>query len=128
MKLRVKHNSIRLRLTQGEVARFGETGRVEEAIEFGAQPQQRLIYSIEKNADSRELSAVFEDRKITVFVPPAKAETWLNSDDSGIEGEQHMSDGKALRILIEKDFACLKPRHSEDERDAFPNPAEGVRC
>jgi hypothetical protein len=34
----------------------------------------------------------------------------------------YVGDGKTLRILVEKDFACLtKPPH-EDDADAFPNP------
>jgi hypothetical protein len=30
-----------------------------------------------------------------------------------------------LRILVEKDFACLAPREGEDESDMFPNPLSG---
>jgi ribosomal protein S6E (S10) len=128
MKLRVKHNSIRLRLTQTEVAQFAASGRVEEAIEFGNDPQQKFIYAIEKSVDGGEISAAFADRQITVFVPFKVAASWADSDDTGIEAEQNFGDGKRLRILIEKDFACLKPRRGEDERDAFPNPAQDEIC
>jgi hypothetical protein len=27
-----------------------------------------------------------------------------------------------LKILVEKDFACLAPREGEDESDMFPHP------
>lgn len=128
MKLRVKHNSIRLRLTQREVARLAETGRVEEEIEFGAGPQQQFIYALENSVDENEISAVIDGRRITVFVPQTTAETWINSDDTGIEAEQNTGGGKTLRILIEKDFACLKPRKGEDEQDAFPHLSEGKVC
>jgi hypothetical protein len=128
MKLRVKHNSIRLRLTQTEVAQFAESGRVEEAIEFGTDPQQKFVYAIEKSAGAGEISVAFADRRITVFVPSERAESWANSDEKGIEADRNVGGEKRLRILIEKDFACLKPRRGEDERDAFPNPAQDETC
>ena len=34
----------------------------------------------------------------------------------------------SLRILVEKDFACLQPRAHEDESDLFPNPDASRTC
>jgi len=42
MKLRIRGNSLRLRLLRGEVQQFGETGRVTETIQFGASPAAQL--------------------------------------------------------------------------------------
>jgi hypothetical protein len=121
MKLRIRGNSVRLRLTQSEVARFGEVGRVEETIEFGAKPGQQMIYAIE-TADVENVGAAFENNRLSVLVPQVQAEKWVNSNQTGIEGEQTVDGDKRLRILIEKDFACLDARLGEDDADAFPHP------
>jgi hypothetical protein len=49
---------------------------------------------------------------------------WASSDQVGIEGEQPVDDQTSLRILIEKDFACID---ATDEQNAvtFPHPLTG---
>lgn len=129
MKLRAKHNSIRLRLTQSETVRLAETGKVEETIEFGLEPESHFVYVLEKSAATSDVLAFFEGRKIRVLVPETQADNWINASEVGIEAEQTIGNGKTLRILIEKDFACLAPRRSggADDADAFPHPAAGEK-
>lgn len=43
-----------------------------------------------------------------------------------MEDQLALGDGSTLRVLIEKDFACLTERVDEDELDNFPNP--NVNC
>lgn len=128
MKLRLKNNSVRLRLTQGEVARFNNLGRVEEAIEFGVEPQQQFIYALESVAETDTMRAVFENNCITIFVPKARADEWTNTAQISIETELDIGGGKTLRLLVEKDFACLEPRTGDDDTDAFPHPLEAGVC
>ena len=126
MKLRLRHNSIRLRLTQGEVSKLAETKYVEEAIDFGPGSDTRaLAYSIESIADSKSVAANFSGGKIRVMVPEAVIRHWAETDDVGISVEIKALNGESLNVLIEKDFTCLKRREGED-KDTFPNPA-GVR-
>ena len=47
--------------------------------------------------------------------------TWASSDQVGIEGEQVIDNQTSLRILIEKDFACIDAT-DEQNADTFPNP------
>ncbi|MGD9561253.1 MAG: hypothetical protein AB7F88_03985 [Pyrinomonadaceae bacterium] len=116
MKLRLKGNSIRLRLTQGELRQFALEGKVEETVEFG--PGKRgLVYALEAAENVEALHADYESDRLRVIVPAAIAAAWASSDQVGVESE---SDGR--RISVEKDFACLKPRPGEDESDMFPNP------
>ena len=112
MKLRIRGNSLRLRLSQKEVAQLGEQGRVEDAISFGPS---KLTYVL-TTSDVEHVGAVYEDHRIVVTLPKERAEKWTSSDDVGIEsrGEVH--------ILVEKDWSCLKPREGEDDSDAFPHP------
>jgi hypothetical protein len=113
MKLRLHAGSLRLRLSQSEVARFEETGKVEDSIEFS--PGSELLYAIEAGT-SPSVTATFNDRNIRVTVPMRIAKEWIESDQTGIEA----SSG-TLRLLIEKDFQCLH-REPEPGEDSFPNP------
>lgn len=128
MKLRLKNNSVRLRPTQTEVARFAETERVEEAIEFGLEPHRQFVYALESGSEFEEIQAKFENNQITVFMPKTQADEWTRAAQVGMQIEQMIGDEKTLRLLIEKDFACLEPRAGEDERDVFPHPSEGKAC
>lgn len=121
MKLRIRGNSLRLRLDRDEVARLAETGRVEDAVAFG--PERRLVYAM---VTGDALSARFGDGEITVTAPVQTVRTWAATEQVGIEGEQTLPEGGALRLLIEKDFACLQIRPGEDDARAFPNPSAQV--
>lgn len=119
MKLRVKENSIRFRLTKSEVESFATSGIVEEIVRFN---QQNFSYSLEK-VSGRKLTASFENGKITVSVPIEIANQWTDSEEISLEGY----DGE-LKLLVEKDFVCLKPRKDEDESDNFPHPNQNQSC
>ena len=57
------------------------------------------------------------------------ANQWTESEQVAIKQEQNIGDGRTLLLLIEKDFACLKPRSGKDEdADAFPHPHNDLRC
>lgn len=119
MKIRIKGNTVRLRLTKTEVNDFGANGFVEESTQFG--PESKLTYSLQK-MDCKELEANFNHDKIEVYVPQNLATVWVNTEMVGLDN--HSGDESALQILIEKDFACLKERVGEDESDMFPHPEE----
>ena len=120
MKLRIKGNSLRLRLTKGEIDLLSKDGLIESRINFGSDA---LVYGIAVSAEIDRISASFNDSRITVRIPEAVAKGWATSEQVGIEATQHV-DGE-LRILIEKDFKCLTTRAGEDDADTFDNPLEG---
>jgi hypothetical protein len=128
MKLRMKNNSVRLRLTQTETARFAETGRIEETIEFGPEPHQKFIYAIETDSEIEAMQAFIENNRIILLMPKTQAETWTGTAQIGVENEQRIGGEKSLRLLVGKDFSCLEPREGEDEKDAYPHPLEGKVC
>lgn len=110
MKLRLHNNGLRLRLSQSEVARLGESGRVEDTISFA--PGQTLSYSIESGPAH---AASYEHNRIRVVIPEPETRHWIDSDEPGLE-----NSAGPVRILIEKDFQCLhKPG---EDADSFPNP------
>jgi hypothetical protein len=117
MKLRIRGSSLRLRLGQSEVDELAERGVVAEEIAFGAAPSERLAYVLACSAEATAVTARLEPAAIRVIVPTALARQWATSNEQvGIEGEQAIGEGRTLRILIEKDFACLAPRPEAGKR------------
>jgi len=113
MKIRIKGDSLRYRLTKADVCKFSENGYLEESTNFGTGT---LIYALQQYAGNN-LSATFEDDKITLFMPATMVKEWALGDSVGFEHQD-----KALFLLVEKDFKCLD-NVAEDQSDNYPNPA-----
>lgn len=128
MKLRIKGNSVRLRLSQSEVAEFAGSRKLEDCVEFGGEPGQRLTYALIAEAGAEKITGNFENGRIAIIIPRAIADEWVQTDQTGISAEQDLPAEKTLRISIEKDFACLTPRAGEDESDNYPHPKAGKIC
>jgi hypothetical protein len=112
MKIRIKGNSLRYRLTRSDVAAIIKDGRLEDHTEFG---HQTFSYALQTTTDY-DLTATFHENRITLFVPHTMIDKLANTDEVGFENEQ----GK-LFLLVEKDFTCLD-EVSEDQSDNYPNP------
>ena len=123
MKLRIRDNSIRLRLTQTEVDTVSSEGMVRARVSLprGAG----LDYVLESSALTEHPSAKFSDGALTVMLPETDVMQWASTEQVSIAAKEALDDGDSLEILVEKDFACLAPREGEDESDMFPHPQEG---
>lgn len=122
MKLRVRGNSLRLRLGKSEVTCLGHGERVEDAIAFGVSAADRLVYAVVSSDKAQTMVAHFAKNELLVTVPSQLAREWALGEGVGLEAAQPVGDGGTLAILVEKDFACLTPRTGEDDTDAYPNP------
>ena len=111
MKIRIKGNTIRFRVTRPEVAKLAEGAALRESMEFGAG--QRLVWILDRGAG---FEAAFRDGMVTVRLPASDVERWAAGDDEGIYGTSGTID-----IAVEKDFACLG---RAADPDAFPNPGK----
>ena len=119
MKLRIRGNALRLRLTRGEVDAVAGGDAVEETIAFA--PGVRLAYALVPRDDALTPTATFDGARVVVAVPALLAREWAASDRVGIVAHAPNGAPDGLSLVIEKDFACL---HRESENaDAFPNPA-----
>ncbi|HTW66945.1 MAG TPA: hypothetical protein VME17_20135 [Bryobacteraceae bacterium] len=123
MKLRIHGNSLRLRLSQSEVAQFSKTGFVEDGADFA--PGVRFTYSLESSSSLPAPLASYQDHWLRIQVPTAAATEWYTTDRVALASEQPIEADKALSILIEKDFQCLHGG-SERDPDAYPNPIEAT--
>jgi len=118
MKLRIKGDTIRLRLTQSEVQQFGSDGHLKEKTHFG---HSVLSYSLEQKP-SGKLDAQFNGNQLRVYIPSDVALNWVNSNEISLRNEIELKANRKLSILVEKDFKCLDERLDEDQSDNFPNP------
>jgi len=112
MKIRIKGNSVRYRLTQSEVARLGAEGFLEEKVDFAGK---KLIYSI-ITAKHNKLSVEFTGNMIALHMSKVMIEELCNTDKVGFgDTSGHVS------LLVEKDFVCID-KVEEDQSDNYPNP------
>ena len=119
MKLRIRGNSVRLRVSKTELTQIASEGAAEDAVRFA--PGAVLRYGVQVRPGGA-LSAELAGDLVRVFVPKASIEHWLKPDEVSIEGEQAIGNGEFLKILVEKDDTCLAPRSGEDDSDLFANP------
>jgi len=118
MKIRIKGNTLRFRLTQSEVTYFTEHGYLEEKTEFG---ESALTYAIKNSSSASVLKATFNAGKICLLIPEEQANKWTQTNLVGLQNEQEIGDQKKLFLLLEKDFKCLDETN-EDQSDNYPNP------
>ncbi|MBS1587103.1 MAG: hypothetical protein JSS82_16335 [Bacteroidetes bacterium] len=119
MKIRIKGDSIRIRLTKSEVDKFGSEGHIEETTHFS---DGAFSYMLESSEKVHELSASFIDGKISMLVPVAMQQEWVNTDIVGFKNNIDIGDGKTLFLLLEKDFKCIDGEVLEDQSDNYENP------
>ena len=112
MKIRIKGNSLRYRLTKSDVNNLAAKGFVEESTNFGSQV---LRYALRRGMVN-SLSTSFEDNTITVYMPGNMIDEWAYSDRVGFE-----NTNSTIYLLVEKDFVCLDTV-AEDQSDNYPNP------
>ncbi|MDQ8750434.1 DUF7009 family protein [Elizabethkingia miricola] len=116
MKIRIKDNSVRFRLTQSEIHELGENGIVSSFTQFIDRP---FIYMV-KRTDDTELSAEFIENRIVMKIPEMMVEELVSTDRVGFDGESGI-----VKLLIEKDFVCID-NTVEDQSDNYPNP--NIKC
>ena len=121
MKIRIKGNSVRIRLGKSEVDCFAETGEVSESNDFGGG--NLLRYSLQKSATGESLSAKFDSNVITLYMPENLLHEWATTERVGFDANMPIGNGSNLFLLVEKDWKCLDTTN-EDQSDMFANPNE----
>lgn len=126
MKLRIRGDTIRLRLKRYEVEQIAAGSSVVEETHF---PNAVLTYRLDVS-DNNDISASLDNGSLTINVPRSKVHDWAGTDQVSMYVEQKLPGNGFLSLLIEKDFGCLEPGHHrdcEDDADTFPHPKEAVR-
>jgi hypothetical protein len=118
MKLRIKGNSLRYRLSKSEVSNFVNSGYLEEQTQFG---ENTFVYALQSVDDGTELSATLDQNKITMFVPKLLLNEWPGNEIVGFHSNMPLTGNDSLYLLLEKDFICLD-HTTEDQSDNYENP------
>lgn len=118
MKIRIKGNSIRFRLTKPEVETFAEKGIVEETAQFA---KKAFTYTLKAKQGIETIEAEFQDDTITLYFPENLQKDWVLNNKVGYSNTIDWNDKTALSLLVEKDFTCLD-NTIEDQSDNYPNP------
>jgi hypothetical protein len=124
MKLRIKGNTLRLRLTKLEIDQLGNGETVREEVPF---PQSTFAYAIVSDASLSSLGVQYLNNEMLVRVPEKQLRDWVDTGLVGLEESLEIENGNSLHLLLEKDFQCLHKRPNEDETDQFANPAATAR-
>ena len=118
MKLRIKGNSLRLRLSKSDVTALADKGTVSDQISFGFSS---LVYELKTDEKIEKLQAFFSDNIITVHINEVFAKIWKDNEVIGLNDVQKINGDEELKLLVEKDFQCIDPAH-EDQSDNYVNP------
>ena len=118
MKIRIKGNTIRLRLSKTDLHTLAQNNTVTEKTSFGIN---ELVYELKPVHTSDALSASFENNKISILIPAQFSTSWNKNEIVNIDAKQNIGNGETLYILVEKDFQCLD-KTTEDQTDYFINP------
>jgi hypothetical protein len=120
MKIRIKGNAVRIRLSKTEVELFALQGYIEETTDF---EESVFRYTVKRTAEEN-MSADFANGNIILYVSKHLVELWSSTSLVGIVYDHPISNGKFLNLLLEKDFKCIDAIITEDQSDYFENPAK----
>jgi hypothetical protein len=127
MKIRIKGDSLRLRISRSEVARLLEGDCLEETIHFAPDACASFTYALRQDHLIGKPTVEYTENRAAVVIPADQANAWGITDQVGIAADIDLRNIGSLALLIEKDFACLD-RSDEDTHDTFPNPNAGAAC
>ncbi|MEE3197306.1 MAG: hypothetical protein VX225_02510 [Pseudomonadota bacterium] len=119
MKLRIRGNSLRVRVSQAELTQITKYGYLEDILEFS--PEDHLSYRLDV-VPSGSVQASYKNHCIQISLPSHKVDQWNQVDQVSISFQLPLSKDKQLVVLVEKDFQCLNPREGDEDTDSFPNP------
>jgi hypothetical protein len=119
MKLRLKGNSIRLRLSQTDVDNLTTKGGLEEQINFSKDIA--LFYRLISRDDLQSPTVSYAENAIDIYIPKDFADGWSGNNVVGTSAHHRTEDGTEIFLLIEKDFKCLDDIE-EDQSDNYANP------
>lgn len=125
MKVRIKDNSLRLRIARSEVDTLLSRGRIEETLWLAPGETARQTWALTHSEAVHNTTVSYNPPEIVLAFPSAEIQRWAASDEVGIYATIDLDPRGSLDLLIEKDFACLHGDEAQNQ-DAFPNPRAGA--
>ena len=125
MKLRLRDDTLRLRLTRSEIGQLIDEGSVFGETRFGPNTHEVLRFGLRAIRETSGLTVTYVVSTIEVGLPADRIQEWQKTDRVGFEETVDIGDGQVLKVLVEKDFKCLTSKSRSDDADTFPHPREG---
>jgi hypothetical protein len=119
MKLRIRNNSLRIRLNRNEVAELAQGKLLKESVAFPGG--STFSYRLSTAADGLT-TATFLNGTLDLAVPQHNVRDWSDSDEIGLYYK--LDAASPLDIAIEKDLECLDA--PDEERDPFAYPRKAA--
>jgi hypothetical protein len=119
MKIRIKGNSVRIRISKSELNEFAQSGVLQEETDFGLQ---KFSYKLIARDQESPLDANYTGKAIEIYVNQHEAQNWANTELVGIKHYKPLANDNSLFLLLEKDFKCIDNEAMEDQSDNFDNP------
>jgi hypothetical protein len=127
MKLRILGNSMRLRVTRSELQRLQAGETIEECVRFSMAPGASLTYALAVAPGEAAVGVQYSPQRVAIVLNGSQLQAWCQEDQVGIYTSVENGSPEGLKLVIEKDFACLDRSHPTNA-DAFPNPNAGGVC
>lgn len=127
MKVRLKGDSIRMRLGMAEVKSLADGREVNNVTHLPGGVFLQI--GIVPHPEGGMCTVALEGAVMTVAVSRDALAGWAGSPTECLLFELPVSDKTMLKISVEKDFGCLKTRAAEEDADSYSNPSAGSdRC
>lgn len=119
MKVRLKDNSIRIRLSMHDVNVLSKQNTLTMRTALtNAQLHYELI-------PSSKLEVQLHNNTVSVLLPFQEIEKLNDENTTGFEIIVPTKDGNGLQLVVEKDLKCIG-RDDAENAGLYPNPKEGT--
>ena len=96
MKLRIKGNTLRVRVSRSEVGRLLAADLLEETIYFTPEPTAKFTYALQQDQSLSRPAVRYTQNRVAILIPTHKMISWGTSDQVGIAGHCTVGDGVIL--------------------------------
>jgi hypothetical protein len=119
MKLRLKENTLRIRLSRDDVDTLIGSGEV--CSETLLPNNKKFCYGV--RLIDGPVRVDYVDGGLWLGVLREEIKNWNNNDRVGFNWSIPVNEEPvSLQVLLEKDFQCLTERKGEDESKLYANP------
>jgi hypothetical protein len=84
MKVRIKGDSLRLRLSRSEVARLLEGDRLRKTIHFAPEACARFAYALQQDSLVDRPTVQYTENRVAILIPADQANVWRTTDQVGV--------------------------------------------
>jgi hypothetical protein len=128
MKLRIRNNSIRVRLDRTDLAELLERGLVRGALRFGPGSTHTFTYAVMiGSAPPAHPRADYSAGLLVITIHPVTAQLWAAGTRIGFDEEQAV-EGGTVRVILEKDFTNPDRLTEDAAEDTWAFPNRSVVC